>query len=159
MRDGIETKKVKIRDVLEAAKANGFELARVDWIVSKRDGSIKAGCILGQTAVNLGVAPVDGFVFRGDTRETSQYNLMEQLNKLTVSPSSKWHYGDKSYSRGVGSVITHWNDSWRPDANDGKRKYALRTYKDIVKMMEEVLEPYLNSEIELEVFDFGVMSA
>jgi hypothetical protein len=63
--------KVKVKEILEAAKENGYEHYQSGW--GRGLGTAKnpytAGCILTQTAINLGVDERDLFRRLGELRE------------------------------------------------------------------------------------------
>jgi hypothetical protein len=143
-------KTVTIREVYEAAKKNGFELARDDWF-SISYGGYKAACILGQASINLGVVPYAGEEYNAVIDiKTLSHTLIGELNKFRIPLESKWYMPDET--RGVGTLITLWNDKGEYNENNGYQ-YDLPTYDDVAQMVYEVLEPFFDEEITLNEWE------
>jgi hypothetical protein len=148
---------VTVEEVYKALALNGFEHLRSQWTAHDVRGAIKGACILGQGALNLGVVMVD----ENDSDE-DPYSLLNQLNKLSVPPTSQW---DVDY--GAGSTIIEWNDktefilkkdgSPARDRNGNMRKqYVLRTYKDVLKMAHDVLSPHFSKKLILRKKEYNL---
>lgn len=163
-----------VKEIFEALAKNGFEHLRGQWF-SYMDSVKPGACILGQGAINLGVIPYNIFeegetsLLYGedlDDREdfiiaegSDEYTILGQLNHWQVPPTSRWYveYTD----HGLGSVIMYWNDKENEDErgdhydeNDNHLGYILATYKDVINMAREILEPHFNEEVKLAVYDY-----
>jgi len=181
----LETKTITLREVYAALEKNGFEHLRETWfgenVYIEDKFQPKAGCILAQTAFNLGVAANNGLITNflynagyGDVADRTSYDdynsLESQLNRFDLedeAPDSPWLRGPAGdrMGEGIGQVIIAWNDLRAVNEN-GTRKYeskmidgeeiqvpvyVLETYKDVAKMAYEVLEPFFDETIEVAI--------
>lgn len=118
-------KKVKVKEIVEAARKNGYEHHRGGWY--KYEGSKLVGaCILGQVALNLRVYDLD---------------LERTLNRLALVdyPLNDGTIGNT----GIGYAIEYLNDV-PVSASD-----EFHSYEELVNTLEEWLMPYFEIEIDL----------
>lgn len=172
----VSLKTFTVKEVYDALAANGFEHLRGKWIDVDSQGKPVGGCVLGQTAVNLGVfaeseqfsdALYDVYItqripddddeedYRSvDDRvdadmETYSHNTLEvQLNRFLVPDDSPWNYGAGE----AGSVIIHWNDQ---PSDDGKG-YALATYEAVTEMAYDILSPLFDETVTIAVQEYDL---
>ena len=142
-----EFKEYTVREVYEALKQDGFEHLRGEWTSTDMDGVINGGCVLGQTAVNLGVLDC---VIRS-TDETDPHSLMGQLNQLEVAQDSPWFV---EYPMGM--TITSWNDKEKYDEEGESTGYYLETYQEVTAMAYAVLEPHFDKIVTLKAKEWRV---
>lgn len=163
----LETKTVTIREVYEALEHNGFEHLRQTWFGNDESVYDPAtgftptkGCVLAQTAFNLGVVAIEsniGAVMESQTNDsfiksqawsaTQNLSLYAQLNQIWIDESSKWYKDMTSDGRTaiLGAAIIYWNDLERPDGEG----YVLETYADVAAMAKDLMEPFFDRTIEV----------
>lgn len=143
-------KEVSVRDIFLALKENGFYHLRQEWTAEDVDGVIVGGCLLQQGAMNLGVK-AHGYA-----------SLQNKLNQFDfIDSNSRWSLMEENP---VGDLLIHWNDAttskWIKDKDnfEGGRwvdGYLLPTYEDVVKMAEEILNPFMDKKVYLEEKDWN----
>lgn len=149
-----ETRTFTVREIFEAIKQNGFEHLREQWFSYNPENKAIGGCVLGQAGLNLGI-PVSP-----EGEEENADNLWAKLNNFNTP--EKWI--DKlnpEFTKKAGEAIVFWNDHHEYDEhgdaaeNDaGEYVWTLPTYKEVVEMAREILEPYFNETIELPHFEY-----
>lgn len=127
-----------VEQVFNALAQDGFEHLRGQWTAQDLNGVITGGCVLGQTAVNLGVASTYD--------DEENFNLQEQLNRFVVAPDSKWYINDSAH---CGDTIIHWNDRLAFDTYGYENGYALKTYAEVIEMARDILFPYFDEKVVL----------
>lgn len=133
--DTADTEQVTVKQVFDALAENGFQHLRRTWFAEDVTGVITGGCVIQQGAMNLGVVASGG--------SFAPYSLAAQLDTLPVAKNSKWYTAE---ARPVaGQTIIHWNDKRGPDSH-----YKLRTYKAVIKMAKEILEPHFEKKLTLK---------
>lgn len=149
-----KTKTYTIKEIYDAIILKGdIEHLRDDWYTVDSNGKVVGACILGKGAFNLNIlASIDGYdEIRGLPQEEyqlddfTQYSLLNQLNRFCVI-NRKWY---KEYKY-VGDTIVWWNDARVNDSETGP--YILRTYKEILAMVFDVLSPIFKEAVEVAVF-------
>lgn len=123
-------KDITVRDAYIALKENGFEHIRDEWFREDIEGVITGGCVIAQTALNLGVSA------QGDN------SLQEALNNFSVLITSKYYVN--SFSR-LGDTIITWNDKTRYDEKLERFVYVLPTYSDVAKMAYSLMKPHFKA--------------
>ncbi len=140
-----------VEEVYNALKKDGFEHLRGQWTSTDMDGAIVGACVLGQTAINLGV--------HANSEFNGAFNLVYQLNTFPVDKSNPWAIAyDIDLPRGAGDTIIHWNDMEDDAYYDEYGDYDpeeegpiwyLKTYAEVAKMAYEVLSPHFKETIKL----------
>jgi len=164
----LDIKEVTVKEVFEAIKKNGFDHIRSNWIITS-DGKPVGACVLGQGALNLGVAAeynyygninnlVPGYsdmpwpqqekAHTAITRTAKKHSLIAQLNKFKADKGSKWVTGEAGSSR-AGDLIVYWNDAREYVSEDDFRDYRLKTYEEVVDMAYDILKPHFDEKLEL----------
>jgi hypothetical protein len=161
-----------IKQIYEALAQNGFEHLRGEWFDGLKGK--KGGCVLAQTAMNLGVFaynPYDSYNDGYDSNTTpyhgwaskyySEYledfkngapevkNLQSVLDEFDVDPESQWFIGNKA-----GYTIIHWNDARDYNEKNLDYQYRLKTYQEVAQMARDILEPYFDQKVQLTTFDY-----
>lgn len=152
-----ETRTFTVREIFEAIKQNGFEHLREQWFSYNPENKAIGGCVLGQAGLNLGI-PVDPEFASGD--DTNTTNLYSKLNSFDTP--DKWiDKNDPASTEKAGEAIVYWNDRHAFDAGGGFARddddnyiWVLPTYKEVVEMAREILEPYFDETIELPHFEY-----
>ena len=148
-------KEFTVQQVFEALKKNGFEHIREMWFDTDY-GKPTAACVLGQAALNLSAAPETdqasgrGF-FGGYDPEGFQATVYDQLNRFrNPIPDEIVPEGD------CGSAIVQWNDSVDHYEDDEEETpvYTLPTYEAVVNKAEEILRPYFDEVVYLQVMEY-----
>lgn len=160
----VELKTVKVSEVIDAVKQNGFEHLRGEWIHSV-GGKITGGCVLGQGAVNLGILSHD------DTDETTWGTLYTALKQFKIRSNNKWvkkarewnifpetneETGKEGWNAAL--MIISLNDaSYYPDypTDPYRAEYRIKTYAEVAQMVEDILTPFANKEIYVLVQDYS----
>lgn len=83
-----------IKDIAEAIRKNGFRKAIGIYIRSKRDGTIYAGCALGQASLNLSVSA------------SSLHGYLDQKRHVRCPICDD----KRGLNGGLGTTIVHLND-------------------------------------------------
>lgn len=157
-------KQFKVSEIVAAIEENGFDHLRGKWV--QMDGNkIRGGCVLMQGALNLGVMPdhLDddsplNFLYDHAADEEDDVlsawendrsgTLVRELNQF---PNISTKYAAR-YAEGCGSSIVEWNDRV---LDVGIPKYVLPTYEDVVKMVKDILAPYMDFVVTLKTVDFS----
>lgn len=147
-----ETRTFTVREIFEAIKQNGFEHLREQWFSYNPENKAIGGCVLGQAGLNLGI-PVD------PENEEKSDNLWAKLNSFDTP--KKWlDKENPEFTRKAGEAIVFWNDRHVMDGDDyaendnGEFIWVLPTYKEVVEMAREILEPHFEETIELPHFEY-----
>lgn len=74
---------ITIEEVLDAMEANNIPLKRGGWFDGNRETKIGAACILGQTAINLGIT------------ESSLTQLLDLAVKHSYNTIIRWNDSDR----------------------------------------------------------------
>lgn len=139
---GIQQRTINGRALYEAARLNGVDHIRGDWITFDEEGKPTAGCAIGLMGIHLGVAP-------DNTRSTNYgANIFGQLNRYEVPEGSKWF--DDTEARTVGQAIVYWNDRIRYADNGDMFDYWLPTWEEVHEMIHDLLEPLFTTEFTVD---------